>query len=154
MKKILAGILVLGTLSSCSLGDDTPTGNNNNNNNIYNTNIVGIWKIQTEYQVSGSNKETIINENVPDDCKKKSTYEFRNDGKYYLTDYNSTSSGCAETEATLPYLYSSTQMQLTINNKEAEVLELNIHKLVVLTPANYDYNGDGTNDYIKAVFYK
>lgn len=152
MKKIVAGILILGTFSSCSLGDDTPTGNNNNN--VYDTNIVGIWKIQTEYQVSGSNKETIINETVPDDCKKKSTYEFRNDGKYYMNDYNTTSSICKNTESTLPYFYDSTQMKLNINNKNAEVLVLDLHKLVILAPANYDYNGDGTYDYIKTIFYK
>lgn len=152
MKKIIAGILVLGTLSSCSLGDDTPTGNNNNN--IYDTNIVGVWKIQTEYQISGSDKATVIHETVPDDCKKKGTYEFRNDGKYYMNDYNTVSSVCQKTESTLPYFYDSTQMKLTINNNNAEVLDLSTGKLIILTPANYDYNGDNTNDYIKTVFYK
>ncbi|MGE8555733.1 MAG: lipocalin family protein [Chryseobacterium jejuense] len=151
MKKILAGILALVAFSSCSLEDNTST---ENNNNIYNTNILGVWKIQTEYQVSGNNIEIIINESVPDNCKKKSTYEFKNDGKYYVSDYNSIISGCVQSEATLPYLYSSAQMKLTINNNEAEVLELNLHKLVVLTPAYYDYNGDSINDYVKTVFYK
>lgn len=154
MKKIFAGVLAVGLLSSCSLGDDTPTGNNNNNNNIYNTNIVGVWKIKTEYQISGTNKVNVIKENAPDDCKKKSTYEFTNEGKYIMIDYNNVGSNCEKKDSTLPYLYEPPKMKLTINNNEAEVLDLTSNQLTILVPANTDFNGDGTPDFVKTIFYK
>lgn len=151
MKKILAGLLLLGNLVSCSLSDDPVR---ENNDNIHNTNILGTWKFQTEYQVSGNDLKIVINQSLPDNCKQKSTYEFRNDGKYYISDYNSIHSDCIQKETTLPYLYSPNQMKLIINNNESEVLELTFHQLVILVPAYYDYNGDGTNDYLKTVYYK
>ncbi|UHO39774.1 lipocalin family protein [Chryseobacterium capnotolerans] len=152
MKKIVAGILISGSFISCTLGDDTPKGSIPDP--VYDTNIVGIWKIQIQYIISGDNKETILKETPPDDCKKKSTYEFRNNGKYYMADYNSISSECVMKEATLPYLYNPAHMKLTINNNESEVLEITANKLTILAADNSDYNGDGTKDYIKTIFYK
>lgn len=152
MKKLLVGIFAAGAISSCSVGDDTlPMPDSSGNNN---TNIVGIWKIQTQYQISGTNKETVITEKVPDDCKKQGTYEFKNDGKYYMTDYNNIGSVCKKSEATTPYEYNPAHMQLTIGSNVADVLELSSSKLVILVATNEDYNGDGIKDYDKTVFYK
>lgn len=153
MKKLLVGIFAAGAISSCSVGDDTlPMPDNSGNNN--NTNIVGVWKIQTQYQISGTNKETVIAEKVPDDCKKQGTYEFKNDGKYYMADYNNVDSVCKKTEATTPYEYNPAHMKLTIGSNVADVLELSSSKLVILVATNDDYNGDGIKDYDKTVFYK
>ncbi|WP_353146175.1 lipocalin family protein [Chryseobacterium sp.] len=153
MKKLLTGILAAGIISSCSTGDDSLPVNDNPDNNTA-TNIIGIWKIQTEYSVSGADKTTVIKEYAPDDCKKKSTYEFRNDGQYYLIDYNSVNSGCQKVETTLSYTYSPASMELTIGNNTGKVLELSSNKLTLLTPDNEDNNGDGINDYTKYLLYR
>lgn len=151
MKKILAGVLGLVLLSSCSNDSDTlPI------DNIGNTasQVVGTWKMQSEYTVSGTDKTTVIKEYAPDDCKKKSTYEFRNDGKYYMTDYNSVNSECQKAETTLSYMYSSASMEITIGNNMAKVLELSANKFIFLVADNEDHNNDGINDYTKYVLYK
>ncbi len=153
MKKFLVGILAVGALSSCNTGDDT-LPNYDDIPDYSNSIIVGIWKIQTQYQISGSDKTTVIQENAPDDCKKKSTYEFTNDGKYTAADYNNVNSNCEKTESTTSYQYDPATMKLTINNKDNSVLELSSSKLVYLAPVDQDYNGDGVNDYIKYVYYK
>ncbi|PWN60772.1 lipocalin family protein [Chryseobacterium viscerum] len=152
MKKILAGVLGLVLLSSC--GNDSDTLPIENNGNSTTSNIVGTWKIQTQYTVSGTDKTTVIKEYAPDDCKKKSTYEFRNDGKYYMTDYNSVNSGCQKAEATISYSYSSANMEVTIGNNTAKVLELSSNTFIFLVTDNEDHNNDGINDYTKYVLYK
>ncbi|UKB82217.1 lipocalin family protein [Chryseobacterium sp. MEBOG06] len=152
MKKVLAGILFTGVLSSCNMGDsELPAYENNENNN---TMVVGVWKIQTQYQISGADKTTVIKETLPDDCKKQGTYEFRNDGKYYMIDYNTINGNCVKAETTSSYQYDPVQMKLTINNSSSEVLDLSANKLTILAADTQDFNGDGINDYIKTVFYK
>lgn len=152
MKKVLAGILFAGVLSSCNMGDsELPVYENNENNN---TMVVGIWKIQTQYEISGADKTTVIKETLPDDCKKQGTYEFRNDGKYYMIDYNTINGNCVKSEATSSYQYDPVQMKLTINNSSSEVLDLSANKLTILAADTQDLNGDGIKDYIKTVFYK
>ncbi len=153
MKKFLVGILAVGALSSCTTGDGTlpDYGYNPDYNKSV---IIGVWKIQTQYQISGKDKTTVISETLPDPCKKKSTYEFRNDGKYMMADYNNVNSNCQKTEMTTPFQYDPVTMNLTINSQESSVLELSFNKLSYLTPTNQDYNGDGVNDYIKYVYYK
>ena len=152
MKKFLVGILAVVTLSSCNTGDDAlPVYNNPGNND---TLVVGVWKIQTQFQISGVDKTTVIKETPPDDCKKQGTYEFRNDGKYYMIDYNNISSNCVKSESTTSYQYDPVQMKLTINNNAADVIEVSANKLIILVNDGQDYNGDGIKDYIKTVFYK
>ncbi|NIF04666.1 hypothetical protein F3J23_04355 [Chryseobacterium sp. Tr-659] len=151
MKKLLAAALAAGIFSSCSTDDESLPINNLPDNT---TNVVGVWKIQTEYLVSGVDKATVIKEYAPDDCKKKSTYEFKNDGKYYLIDYNSVNSGCQKVENTFSYTYSSASMELTIENNTVKVLEISSNTLTLLAPNNEDSNGDGINDYTKYLLYK
>ncbi|HCN51196.1 MAG TPA: hypothetical protein DIT10_19230 [Chryseobacterium sp.] len=153
MKKFLVGILAIGALSSCSTGDDS-LPDYNNIPDYSNSVIVGVWKIQTQYQISGKDKTTVISEILPDDCKKKSTYEFRNDGKYVMIDYNTVGSNCEKTEMTTSFQYDPVTMKLIINSQENSVLEASSSKLSYLSPTNQDYNGDGVNDYIKYVYYK
>ncbi|MFZ4929294.1 lipocalin family protein [Chryseobacterium sp. Mn2064] len=152
MKKFLVGITAFVALSSCNTGDETlPIYDNPSNNDSM---VVGVWKIQTQVQISGTDKTTVIKETPPDDCKKQGTYEFRNDGKYYMTDYNNVSSNCVKTETTASYQYDPVHMKLTINNNTADVIEVSAGKLVILVNDGEDYNGDGIKDYIKTVFYK
>ncbi|MGH1517775.1 lipocalin family protein [Chryseobacterium sp. JK1] len=152
MKKFLVGILAIAALSSCDTGDASVFISDNSSNNT--SAVVGIWKIQTQFQISGTDKTTVIKETPPDDCKKQGTYEFRNDGKYYMTDYNNVSSNCVKTQTTVPYQYDPVIMKLAINNSSADVIEVSANKLIILVNDNYDYNGDGVNDFIKTVFYK
>lgn len=145
MKKILLGILALGAVS-CSNNDDEPSQNQNN--------IIGVWKIQSKTTISGTDKTTVLGQEVIDDCKKQSTYEFRNDGKYYLIDYNSIGTNCQKSTATVDYTYNQAEQKITVNGSVSTVPESTTSKLVLLTPDNYDYNSDGVDDYIKYTFYK
>lgn len=153
MKKFLVGILAVGALSSCSTGDDS-LPNYDNIPDYSNSVIVGTWKIQTQYQISGTDKTTVISETAPNDCKKKSTYEFKNDGKYVAIDYNTVNANCEKSEMTTSFQYDPVTMKLMINNIENSVIELSSSKLTYLAPANQDFNADGVNDYIKYVYYK
>lgn len=153
MKKFLVGILAVGALSSCSTGDDS-LPDYGNIPDYSNSILVGVWKIQTQFRISGTDKTTVIQEIAPDDCKKKSTYEFRNDGKYAMIDYNTVNSNCEKTEMTTSFQYDPVTMKLIINNIENSVLEASSSKLTYLAPANQDFNADGVNDYIKYVYYK
>lgn len=116
--------------------------------------IVGIWKMAKTITISGVDNSTIIEEYNPDDCKQKSTYEFNQNGKYIMNDYNKISNECKHQNRTVSYTYNPKEQKLIIDNTEAKVLELTDSKLVVYVQDNYDYDGDGTNDYLKYVFKK
>lgn len=148
MKKILAGALVLSLLSCGSDADE-------NQNTNENANLLGVWKMQTNIVISGKDNTTVLHEYLPDDCKKQSTYEYRNDGKYISNDYNNIGNSCIKKNDTRDYVYKPSEQKIIINNSvEAKVLELTSNKLVIYVSDNYDYNGDGTFDYLKYIFYK
>lgn len=148
MKKILA----LATLALCfsSCDSDNVEIPHTDPPNI----IVGKWKMKNNIVVSGTDKTTVIQEYLPDDCKRKGTYEFTFDGKYIVDDYNSIGSNCVQSSATRDYDYNTSNKTLKIGGQTAEVLELTIDSLTVLVFDDYDHNSDGVKDYLKYIYYR
>lgn len=144
MKNILLGLMIL-SIFSCRSSEE-PVAEMNH--------IVGIWKIQKTLVISGSDQKTILKETFPDDCKKKSRYEFTADNQYIGNDYNLINTGCIKSLVTTTYSYNQSENKLKIGPSEAKVLELSAAKLVVFINDNYDYNDDGIDDYLQYTYMK
>ena len=148
MKKILA----LATLAICFSSCDS---DNVETSRPYPQNIiVGKWKMKNSIVISGTDKTTVIQEYLPDDCKRKGTYEFTLDGKYIVDDYNSIGSNCVQSSSTRDYNYNTGDKTLKIGDQTAEVLELTIDSLTVIVFDDYDHNSDGVKDYLKYIYYR
>lgn len=114
--------------------------------------LVGIWKMEKTTTVSGKDNTTVISENLPDECKQKSTYEFSKDGNYIINDYNNTNSGCVLSSRTTPYNFNPNEKTLTIGPSTSKVLELTQNRLIIYVADNYDSNSDGINDFLRYTF--
>lgn len=142
MKKILTAIFAL-TLISCS-SDREPISNENP--------LVGIWKMEKTTTISGKDNTSVISENLPDECKQKSTYEFNKDGNYIVNEYNNTNAGCVLSSRTTAYNYNQNEKKLTIGPSTSKVLELTQNRLMIYVADNYDSNDDGVNDFLRYSF--
>ena len=114
--------------------------------------IVGIWKIEKTATISGADNKTVLFEEIPDACKQKGTYEFTADLKYLVTDYNSSVTGCVQGNFSTTYKYNETTNMLTIGLTPSEVLVLNANQLIVYVAEDYDYDGDGTLDFLRYTY--
>ena len=142
MKNLLIPIFAFA-LFSCSSDRDSDS---------VETNVVGIWKMEKTTTVSGKDNATVLREDLPDDCKQKSTYEFTNDRKLISNDYNNVSSECQFTSRTTPYTFNKNENTLTIGQDTSKVLELSGNRLVIYLAGNYDSNNDGINDFLRYTF--
>lgn len=148
MKKILALVTLAICFSSCQSDNVETSGPDPQNI------IVGKWKMKNSIVISGTDKTTVIQEYLPDDCKRKGTYEFTFDGKYIIDDYNSVGNNCVQSSSTLDYTFDLSQKTLKIGNQTADLLELTKNSLAVLVFDDYDYNNDGIKDYLKYIYYR
>ena len=145
-KSILLALFASLCFVSCNSDDDS--------NNTDTNSIVGIWKMEKTFTISGQDNTSIIREYTPDDCKQRSTFEFNQNGKYILNDYNYINDECKHDQETINYTYNKTNNKLLLDNNESTVLELTNNKLIIYVADNYDSNEDGVNDYIKYIFVK
>ncbi|MDR2205982.1 MAG: lipocalin family protein [Flavobacteriaceae bacterium] len=146
MKKILIGIVCLAALTACKDDDENPKPEENL--------LLGVWKKERIITISGMDNTTVLDEETPDACDEKSTYEYTSDGKYIVEAYSTTNQGCVYEPSTQNYTYNKSENKLTVGNQTADVLELTSNKLVVFVPDHYDYNNDGVDDYLKYTFVK
>lgn len=145
MKKILIGTFFLSIIS-CNSDDESNAPEINN--------VIGVWKMEKTITISGTDNSTIIKEYIADECKQKSTYEFNQNGKYIVSDYNYIGQECKNSTQTTNYIYMETENKLIIGNTESKIMELTPNKLVIYVPDNYDSNEDGVDDYLKYIFKK
>ena len=144
MKNTILPILFLAFIS-CRSDDNTVTETNN---------LIGVWKMEKTITVSGADNLTTIKEYIPDTCKQKSTFEFQQNGKYNVNDYNAIGQDCIHTNQIKNYTYLRSENKLIIDNSESKIIELSSNKLVLYIADNYDSNNDGINDYLKYIFKK
>ncbi len=116
--------------------------------------LIGIWKMDRTVTISGADNLTPINEYIPDPCKQKSTFEFQQNGKYNLNDYNAVGQECIHTHQIKNYTYLKSEDKLIIDNSESKIMELTSNTLVLYVADDYDSNNDGINDYLKYIFKK
>lgn len=150
MKKIALGLLTISLfLSSCT--DDKKEEIIHND-----ASIVGIWKIQKSEVLSGKDLNLVIKEYLPDECKLKSAYQFSNNGKYIIKDFNLINGECKETSGTKNYQYNSVDKKIIIEGAKepAIVLDITNNKLIFYINDQYDHNDDGTDDYLRYTFVK
>ena len=144
MKRILLA-MILVTALSCRADQDAPAETNS---------VAGIWKMEKTSTVSDADLTTVFSEYLPDDCKQKSTFEFTEDGKYIINDYNSIGQECVHVAETKSDTYHPAENKLFIDTTEPKVLELTASRLAVIVEDDYDYNGDGISDYLEYIFRK
>ena len=114
--------------------------------------LVGTWKIEKTTTISGVDQKTVLNEENPDTCKQKSTYQYTADQKYIVSEFNNTITGCEQSSFTTTYSYNDVQKILSIGLSTAQMQELTANRLVIFVADNYDYNGDGTLDFLRYTY--
>ena len=98
MKKLLYTLLAVSIIfSACEEEDAAPTNTNNNNNNNNSSgtiaDVVGVWKFEGVYDISG-NQTDAFNNIADENCRLQSNFVLQSDGSsinqsYYLENDNS-----------------------------------------------------------------
>ena len=114
--------------------------------------LVGTWKIERTITISGADQKTVLNDESPDTCKQKSTYQYTADQKYTVNDFNNTITGCEQTSFSTPYSYDNVKKILYVGLSTAQVQDLTANSLIIFIADNYDYDGDGTLDFLRYIY--
>jgi len=125
--------------------------------------IIGTWKLIDYRSVSGKDGSIIYSNTIPEnDCKRKSNYNYKNNGKYigeYFRDPNTGECGNKAFLEEMDYVYneSSKTISYKIDGITQDILNVNSltkTEMQILMNDQMDQDGDGTPDKIFSIYIK
>jgi len=125
--------------------------------------ITGTWKLIDYRSVSGKDGSVIYSNTIPEnDCKRKSNYNYKNNGKYigeYFRDPNTGECGNKAFLEEMDYVYneSSKTISYKIDGITQDILNVNSltkTEMQILMNDQMDQDGDGTPDKIFSIYIK
>jgi len=125
--------------------------------------IIGTWKLIDYRSVSGKDGSVIYSNTIPEnDCKRKSNYNYKNNGKYigeYFRDPNTGECGNKAFLEEMDYVYneSSKTISYKIDGITQDILNVNSltkTEMQILMNDQMDQDGDGTPDKIFSIYIK
>lgn len=153
MKKLILFVFASLSIISCRKDDDEKPEST----------IIGTWKLIDYRFVSGKDGSVIYSNTIPEnDCKRKSNYNYKNNGKYvgeYFRDPNTGECGNKAFLEEMDYVYneSSKTISYKIDGITQDILNVNSltkTEMQILVNDQMDQDGDGIFDKILSIYIK
>ncbi|MDO4763552.1 MAG: lipocalin family protein [Flavobacteriaceae bacterium] len=154
MKKTFLLLLAMLSLLACKRdeGNQKPKPNPTPQQEL---SLVGKWQLEKIIIYSGKDN-SILEEIQTDECTKKTTYEFTQEGDFIFIMYRNNDNKCVKEELNHKYFYNASEKKIAhtpphLNPKDnADASIINVVALskneLSLTFHIRDYNNDGVND--------
>lgn len=132
--------VVLTGITSCTSDRDEPAPQANL--------LLGTWHPDSNKIISGTDA-SYLGEMPMTACYKQTSYLFKADQTVYNKEYSDETGTCTFMEETMPYSYDPVNQLLMIDGEITPVLQLTDTLLQIqMNDTSFDYNNDGTPDYL------